>query len=364
MTAKKIILVGNSTRSMIRFRREVILDYIQRGFEVTIATPDRPSLAVELPNCSFVNFSMSRRGLNPLSDIWSFTQLLFLYTRIRPDFIFHYTIKPNIWGSMAAGILRIPSIAVVTGLGFVFIKQSFLTKIVSGLYRIAFFSAKEVWFLNAEDRDEFVNRKILPLKKTKVLPGEGINLVDFSYASDFPDQPTFLLVARMLWDKGVGEFVEAAKYLKAKYPDVKFQLLGPIDDGNPSAISLSTINTWATSGVIEYLGESTDVRPFVNNCTCLVLPSYREGIPRVLLEGSAMGRPLITTDAIGCRNTVVHGKTGYLVPLKDSKELMNSIEHVIHLPKSSLQEIGLAGRKLVEENFSIERVLQHYGSAF
>jgi glycosyltransferase involved in cell wall biosynthesis len=249
---------------------------------------------------------------------------------------------------------------VTTGLGYVFTQKSILTVFVSFLYKLAFFRSEQVWFLNQDDRHEFIKRRIIPASKSQVLPGEGIDLNEFTYDTNFPIQPTFLFIGRMLWHKGVGEFVEAAKIIKRKNTSAIFQLLGPIDHGNPAAISISQIESWSSQGIIEYLGESNDVRPFIRNATCIVLPSYREGIPRVLLEGSAIGRPIITSNSSGCRETVVDGETGFIVPIKDVEALSQAIKATCVMNTESLRKIGKSGRAFIQSRFSIDRVLEFY----
>lgn len=361
MPQKKILFVANSAWNMRRFRSEVLEDYLRRGFKVTVAAPaDESAKELIAMGCEFLSFSMSRRGLNPLLDAWSMIQLLKIYKQLKPDFVFHYTIKPNIWGSIATRILSIPNIPVVTGLGYVFVRDSILTRLVSHLYKLAFKKALEVWFLNNDDRDEFIKRKIVPFQKTRVLPGEGINLTEYAYQPDFPSKTSFLLIARMLWDKGIGEFVNAAREFRKQNPEVKFKLLGPVDLGNPSAIPLTQIEAWQNEGLIEYLGEKKDVRQDLKDSTCIVLPSYREGVPRVLLEAAAVGRPIITCDVPGCRETVVNDKSGFLVTPKGHTELIDAIQKIASLKTLELKLLGIAGRQLVESKFSMHIILDFY----
>jgi glycosyltransferase involved in cell wall biosynthesis len=361
MKKNKIMFVANSAWSMSRFRSEVLQDYIARGFHVTVVAPSDASVdKIRQIGCDFLSFSMSRRSLNPFIDLWSFLQLFYIYFRHRPSFIFHYTIKPNIWGSFAASVLRIQNIPVVTGLGYVFVKESMLTQLVSYLYKLAFKSTLETWFLNTDDRDEFVKRKIIPTQKTKVLPGEGINLTEYAYQPDFPSETSFLLIARMLWDKGVGEFVDAAREFKKQQPEVKFKLLGPVDLGNPSGIPSTQIEAWQNEGVIEYLEEKKDVRQDIKDSTCIVLPSYREGIPRVLLEAAAVGRPVITYDVPGCREAVIDNQSGFLVSPKNQSELVEATRKITTMKTSELKLLGLAGRSYMASKFSIEKILDQY----
>ena len=358
---KKIMLVGNSAWSMAHFRSDVIRDLISAGFRVVVVAPkDNSFTEIEGLGATFIDFTMSRKGMNPINELWTFTQLFWIYLQEMPNLIFHYTIKPNIWGSIAANILRIPNIAVTTGLGYVFVKPSSLTSIVSYLYRTAFKYSQSVWFLNQDDRDEFTSRGIVPLTKTSILRGEGIDTSHFEYLESFPDRPRFLLVARMLWDKGIGEFVGAAKFVKTQIPDAEFFLLGALDNGNPSAISKSQIDQWESEGVVSYLGTTTDVRQFISNSTCVVLPSYREGIPRSLLEAAAMGRPLIATKCAGCRDVILDGESGFLVPIQNAEKLGEAMLKISRYDHDSLRKFGARSRAHVVTNFSIATTLEKY----
>jgi glycosyltransferase involved in cell wall biosynthesis len=304
---------------------------------------------------------MSRKGLNPIVDLFTLVELVSLYLRDKPSVIFHYTIKPNILGSIGAGLLRIPSVAITTGLGHVFGRDTLLAKFVSLLCKLAFLACSQVWFLNKDDMERFLSLRIVPQGKAVVLDGEGIELREFPLSTSFPPVPTFLLVGRMLWEKGVGDFVEAAKLLRSKYQNVRFQLLGPVDCGNPSSIPKSKIDEWQALGVVEYLGAVDDVRPAIIACSALVLPSfYREGVPRVLLEGAALGRPIITTDNVGCREVVLQNQSGLLVPTRNHLALAAAIESLILAPEETILSLGATGRRYVEQRFDVSSVVSRY----
>ncbi|MEY6717171.1 glycosyltransferase family 4 protein, partial [Enterobacter hormaechei] len=279
----------------------------------------------------------------------------------------HYTIKPNIYGSIAAWLSNKKSIAVTTGLGFVFNKSSFLTKVISQLYSFSFNFPKEVWFLNEDDKAVFISKKIIKEYKSFVLDGEGVDTqyfypVDSTKHSD--DSVTFLLVARMLWDKGVGIYVEAARKLKVQFPNAKFQLLGACDVENPSAIPKDVIDSWNKEGVIEYLGVTSDVRQIVSQADCVVLPSYyREGIPRTLMEAASMGKPLVTTDNVGCRNVVIEGVTGYLCQVKSVDSLVDAMRNLIQLSPEARNEMGTKGREFMLRRFDEKIIISDYYKA-
>ncbi|SAI38897.1 glycosyltransferase [Enterobacter hormaechei] len=363
-----IALVANTLWSVYNFRRGLINSFIGNGHKVTIIAPiDDYAKRLEELGCSVVNIHIASQGMNPFTDLVLILKLKKIYSQINPDFIFHYTIKPNIYGSIAAWLSNKKSIAVTTGLGFVFNKSSFLTKVISQLYSLSFNFPKEVWFLNEDDKAVFISKKIIKEYKSFVLDGEGVDTqyfypVDSTKHSD--DSVTFLLVARMLWDKGVGIYVEAARKLKVQFPNAKFQLLGACDVENPSAIPKDVIDSWNKEGVIEYLGVTSDVRQIVSQADCVVLPSYyREGIPRTLMEAASMGKPLVTTDNVGCRNVVIEGVTGYLCQVKSVDSLVDAMRNLIQLSPEARNEMGTKGREFMLRRFDEKIIISDYYKA-
>jgi len=311
---------------------------------------------------------MDNKGLNPISDLLMKIRLSGLYGEINPDLILHYTIKPVIYGSLAATKLGIPFVNNITGLGTAFIKQNWVTWLVKQLYRRSQKKADFVFFQNAEDKELFSRGKLIPENvPQEVIPGTGID-TDHFQLSPYPakNPVTFLLIARMLWDKGVGEFVEAARQIKTEFSDVRFQFLGFLDVRNRTAISHEQMQIWEEQGVIDYLGETDDVRPYIADVDCVVLPSYREGLPRTLLEAAAMGRPIIATDVTGCREVVDHGVNGYLCKARDANDLAEKMKDMIKLSINERQEMGLRGwekvEKEFEENFFVEKIVNRIES--
>jgi glycosyltransferase involved in cell wall biosynthesis len=283
-----------------------------------------------------------------------------IYREINPDLILHYTIKPVLYGSMAAEKLGIPFINNITGLGTAFIKSNWITWLVKRLYRLSQKNANHVFFQNDDDREFFSREKLIPEGvPQEVIPGTGID-TDHFQISPYPEKNPviFLLIARMLWDKGVGEFVEAARQIKSAFSDVRFQLLGFLGVSNRTAISHQQIQVWEVQGIIEYLGETDDVRPFIVDADCIVLPSYREGLPRTLLEAGSMGRPIIATDVTGCRDVVEHGVNGYLCRARDANDLAEKMKDMIILSTNERQQMGLKGREKMEQNFDEKIVVQ------
>ena len=303
---------------------------------------------------------MDNEGVNPISDLVMKRRLSKLYGEINPNLILHYTIKPVIYGSMAAAKLGIPFINNITGLGTAFIKTNWLTSLVKGLYRLSQKNADHVFFQNADDKELFSRDRLIPENvPQEVIPGTGIDTDHFN-VRPYPEENhmTFLLIARVLWDKGVGEFVEAAKQLRLEFSDVRFQLLGFLDVLNRTAISRQQMQIWTVQGIIEYLGETDDVRPYITDADCVILPSYREGLPRTLLEAAAMGRPIIATNVTGCREVVEHGVNGYLCKARDANDLAEKMKDMIKLSMDERREMGLRGRKKMEENFNEKSVVQ------
>ncbi|MBL0651028.1 glycosyltransferase family 4 protein [Aeromonas caviae] len=307
-------------------------------------------------------FPMSAKGVNPFDDIKLVILLYRYYRKLNPHFIIHYTIKPNIYGSLAAKMAGIPSLAITTGLGYTFVNDNFIAKVARKLYKMAFRYPKEVWFLNEDDRQAFLDYSLVSENKAKLLHGEGVNVSHFSPMSTSPDNnsTTFLLIARMLWDKGIGEYIDAARVIKRKYPATHFKLLGACDVPNPSLISREQISAWESEGAVEYLGTADDVRAVIAKVDCVVLPSYREGIPRTMLEAAAMAKPLIVSDAPGCKDVVINGKTGFLCKVKNRDSLAAAMELIINQTTQERVDMGVAGRNLVLHKFDEQVVIQKY----
>lgn len=358
-----ICLVCNTGFAIYTYRQGLIRTLVAKGVRVLVLAPrDRTFPLLEAMGCECIEVPMSSKGTNPLDDLRTLVALYRCYRTNRPDVVFHYTIKANIYGSMAAWLARIPSIAVTTGLGYVFIQRSHAARVAKALYRIAFRFPREVWFLNRDDEAAFLRERLLAHpQRARLLHGEGVDIDHFGLAP-LPNGPhvTFVLIGRLLWDKGVGEYVEAARMLRARYPHVKFQLLGPVGVDNPSAISQADVDGWRSEGVVEYLGEAHDVRPVIANADCVVLPSYREGVPRTLMEASAMGRPIVATDVPGCREVVDDGVTGLLCEVRNAQSLAAKLAEVVEMDETARREMGLRGRAKVAAEFDEALVIERY----
>ena len=355
MKQKTAVISINSSWNIVNFRRGLISALQQAGFRVVaLAPPDKYSDRLAELGVEFRPIEIDKQGVSPRRDLMLLGHYYRALRSIRPDIYLGYTAKPNIYGSIAAHLLGIPVINNVSGLGTAFIKQGLLTRIVTSLYRLAFNRSATVFFQNDEDKAMFERERIVSAQRARLLPGSGINLTDFvpqasPAASD--GEFRFLMIARLLWDKGVREYVEAARRVRAERPNARFQLLGFLDVPNRTAVSRTEVETWVAEGVIDYLGQSDDVRPFVAAADCIVLPSYREGLPRVLLEGAAMARPLIASDVPGCRHVVEHGRNGLLCEVRDSESLAETMRELLHMGDEKRMAMGVAGRRLVEEQF-------------
>ncbi|WP_423813597.1 glycosyltransferase family 4 protein [Psychrobacter sp. 219-2-C] len=370
----KFLIIASYPGSILKFRGALIKALQDKGFEIHIAAPEFEIFPEEYESLTALGYvvhhiPMQRTGTNPLNDAKTLSALYLLMKKIKPSHVMGYTIKPVIYGSLAAKLARVPHrFALITGLGYAFqgadeqdYKKSNLQKIMHKLYSIALASTHKVFFQNPDDEALFRTMKILqPKASTTVVNGSGVDISEYSVQpfATIDDMliPRFLLIARLLGDKGVREYAQAAKIIKDKYPQAQFDLVGWIDD-NPDAIEQQELDSWINAGLFNFWGKLNDVKPAIAASSIYVLPSYREGTPRTVLEAMAMGRPIITTDAPGCRETVIDGYNGYLVPVKAVEELAAAMERFIVNPALVIK-MGKASRQLVEEKFDVDAVNQ------
>lgn len=358
-----ILLTANTSWYLANFRSGLIGAIQDRGFHVTVLAPhDDNAQRLLALGCEIVQLQMDSAGTSPLRDAQLFMAFRHQLRTLHPRAVLSFTVKNNIYCGLAARREKIPFLPNVSGLGTAFIKETWLTKVVTLLSRTAFRPVPLVMFQNRDDRALFITRRIVAAPNCVVVPGSGVDLAHFA-PTPLPKSvvTTFLLVARLLWDKGVGEFVEAVRQLRAAGLPVRGQLLGFLDAKNRSAIDRKIVDAWHEEGIIEYLGATDDVRPAIAASDCVVLPSsYREGTPRSLLEASAMGRPVITTDAAGCRDVVDDGVTGYLCAMRDVASLAQSMARFANLPHVSRNSMGLAARRKMERGFDERIVIDTY----
>jgi len=358
----RIAIVLNTSWNIYNFRMNLVRALLAEGNEVhTIAPHDGFTRHLTEAGCIHHDLKMDSRGANPIKDFLLVLELLSTYRKVKPDVILHYTVKPNVYGTLAAAILGIPSINNVCGLGTIFLKKNLISSIAIALYRLAFRFPKKVFFQNPDDRSLFVNKKIIASSSSDLIPGSGIDLKRF-VPFDFKRNKTFtfLLVSRLITDKGIHEFIEAIRQLKATGIDAKFQILGAKDPKHKRGIKLRVINEWIDTGLVEYLGNTKDVRPYIQQADCIVLPSYREGTPRTLLEAASIAKPIIATDVPGCHNVVTDGYNGLLCKLKDSQDLASKMNAMANFDDWTLKKMGENGRKKVENEFDDSIVINKY----
>lgn len=362
---KLIAFVSNSAWSIYNFRLDVITHLMGLGYDVLVLAPDDDySNLLQQSGCRFIPVEFDNRSKDPLQDFRLYRQLKRHYRQQRPDFIFHFVAKPNIYGSLAAAALGIPSVAVVTGLGYPFASRNWLYWVLETLYKRALRKTREVWFLNNEDAKIFITERIVNIEKVKVLPGEGINTQYFSPDKNARKQQQsfrFLMSTRLLKSKGVSLYADAARILRKKNYDVQFELIGFFEKNHPDSISQEELIRWQQEGLIHYSGFAKDVRPYLEQADCFVFPSfYNEGIPRCLMEAASMELPIITSNNRGCKEVVLNNSTGYLCKRQDPFDLADKMERMINLSPEERQRMGQHGRALVYKKFRIERVIEEY----
>jgi glycosyltransferase involved in cell wall biosynthesis len=339
-----------------------VRELLNQGHEVhTLAPLDEYSKHLTEAGCTHHRIKMDSRGANPIKDSALILELFLKYRTIRPDIILHYTIKPNVYGTLAASLLNIPVINNVCGLGTVFLKKNLVSAIAIFLYRISFRFAGKVFFQNPDDLKLFVNKKLVSAEVADLVPGSGIDLNRF-YATQFRrnEKFTFLLISRLITDKGILEYIEAVKQLKATGINAQFQILGAKDPEHKRGIKTDVIEEWIESNTIEYLGTTSDVRDHIHNADCIVLPSYREGTPRTLLEAASSSKPIIATDVPGCNNVVIDRFNGLLCRLKDANDLAIKMKEMSSFQDDILKAFGRNGRSKMEAEYSESLVINKY----
>lgn len=370
----KFLMVSSFLPSVLNFRGKLLEAIHAKGYDIYVMAPDLAQFPNEHQKLQALGYQvyeipMQRTGTNPIKDLNTLIEMYRLIRQIQPDYVLSYTIKPVIYGTLAAWIARVPKkIALITGLGYAFQnvesgKRSIFQKLVHGLYAQALKHADKVFFQNPDDLKLFQDMHLLEDKKpTVVVNGSGVNVQDFDVIplpinDEGEVKASFLLIARLLGDKGVREYAEAARIVKAKHPQAEFHLVGWIDD-NPSAISQQELDIWVADGTVKYWGKLSDVRLAITESSVYVLPSYREGTPRTVLEAMAMGRAIITTDAPGCRETVINGQNGYLVGVKSVNDLVEAIQYFIQDPKI-IVHMGRCSREIALNKYDVHQVNKH-----
>lgn len=362
--AKKIGIVVNTAWNILNFRLGLIKQLIADGHEVVaIAPADEYVPQIEATGARFLPLGqLDRKGSNPLKEMQLCRELYKAFKQEQLDLVLLYTIKPNIYGALAAKWAGIPSICTVTGLGYTFLHDNIVSKLAQGLYKYAFKRASWVAFQNRDDRQLFIDRKLVAQEKSLLIPGSGINTQVFAPVNgqEKPQAFTFLFVGRLLKDKGVNELLQAAKLLQQAQSEAQIWVVGGLDTDNPACIAPETLEAAQALGNLQYFGRSDKVKDFMAQADVVVLPSYREGLPRVMLEALAMSKAVITTAVAGCRETVEEGLNGYLIPAKDAQALAAAMLKMSQLPEEQLKKMGEAGRQMALNRFDEQIIIQHY----
>jgi glycosyltransferase involved in cell wall biosynthesis len=362
---RSVGILTSEARSLCNFRGPLISELISRGFVVYAIAPDfdhHSREKISSLGARPVDIFMSRVGRNPIADIWTFISLIFSLRKLRLDIVFCYYIKPVTYGMLAARIIGIPKrYALIAGAGYVFsdsqprnILLRLIRLFVSWVCRRGLLSAEKVFFQNQEDLSAFVEDGLVSESKTVITGGTGVDLNLYTPAKRTTNPITFILVARLIIEKGILDYVEAARIVKEKDLGVRFILLGGLDS-NPRGLTEKDVESWVNEGLLEWPGEVADVCVWLLESSVFVLPSYREGVPRSSQEAMAMGLPVITTDAVGCRDTVIHGKTGLIIPVRDPQSLVSAMMHFVQNPED-IKRMGDAGRRYAEEKFNVQKI--------
>ncbi|MGD0004313.1 MAG: glycosyltransferase family 4 protein [Anaerolineaceae bacterium] len=359
----KIILFANTEWYLYNFRLSLAQALRGEGYEVVlISPPGKYTHCLEEAGFRWKPFPLSRRGTNPLAELATVWRLRNLYRMEKPDIVHHFTIKCVLYGSLAAHTSGIPIrgiINAITGLGFVFIgrgwREGGLRRLVKALYRVALKNTQVV-FQNVDDRALFFDLGLVAENQACLIPGSGVDTSRFVVEPDQPEPALVVLAARMLWDKGVGEFVEAAKILKEQGVVARFALVGDTDPNYPTCVPEQQLNEWQSAGIVEWWGWQDDMLAVYSRAHIVCLPSYREGLPRTLAEAAACGRALVATDVPGCRSIVRQGENGFLVPVRNGKALAEALRTLI-LDASLRKKMGHCGREIVVREYSTEKVL-------
>ena len=366
-----VLLSANTSWYLYNFRLPLLKELVSRGCKVHALAPyDSYAEKLEEIGIEHIPINITRSGLNPFADMALFSQFLSIYRRYKPDIVQHFTVKPVIYGTLAAHICNIPHIInMVPGMGYVFtgtsIKKFWVQRVVRLLYKATMNFSHHVFFQNHDDRDYFLKYNLVDATRTSIVSGTGVDTTKFRPIKKKKRRGiTFIMAARMLWDKGVGEYVKAARIVKQKYPNSRFWMLGPVDMENPKGIKIEQLQRWNSEGVVQYFGMTDSIKNYLCDADVIVLPSYyREGIPLSLLEGAAMGMPIITTDSPGCREVVERKKNGFLVPIKDPIALANAMEKLAGNP-ALVSKMGKESRNLVKRKFDskivVKEILHYY----
>lgn len=363
---RKILFCDNVLWGLVNFRGSVIRHFVHQGDEVVLVAPqdDESIMKVDIPEgVRYIPVRLNRCSRNPFTDLIYCAHLYRIYRKEHPDYIFHYTIKPNVYGSIAARLAGINCTGMVAGLGYGLLGDGMLSRLLAVMYRYAFKYVSSIFVLNKFNYQYLLDHKFCTSAQLRLFKGgEGVDLSAYPYVREESGSPVvFLMVGRVLYDKGYREYVQAAKIVKQQYPDVRCQLLGMLDETYPAHVDEEELKRDVKEGTIEYLASTNDVMQYLGRSgVVVVLPSYFEGLSRSLMEACAVGRPIIATDIPGCRETVDEGKNGFLVKVKDSSSLAEGMLRYLSLSDAEKQAFSRHSRKKAEETFDVRQVIKEY----
>ena len=368
---KTVMIVVNTSWNIYNFRLNLMRALRDNGFRVVALAPrDNYSVKLQEEGFEWIELPFDNQSTNPIKEFLQIKSFYTIYKHIKPDILLHYTIKPNIYGTLAAKMLNIPVINNVSGLGTIFLNNNLSSKVAKQLYKFSFKYVNKVFFQNDDDLNLFVKNRLVQMKYTDRIPGSGIDVEKFKFRGVIQETETitpiiFLFVARLIKEKGIIEYIDAIKMIKKMKFDkrIKFQIIGDFYPSNPSAITEEELYGWERDSLIEYYGYREDVKPYIQRASCIVLPSYREGLSKSLLEAASMEKPIITTDISGCREVVVDGLNGYLCEVRNSHSLKEKLVKMIKLNCKERAQMGKKGRERVINNFSDEKVIDKYLSS-
>jgi glycosyltransferase involved in cell wall biosynthesis len=358
---KRILIVANTTWNIYKFRLNVIQQFLENGSQVLVASPIDEFIYYkeEFPSVVHIDLKKLKRDhTHPINDLLSIFELKKVYKSVNPDVIIHYTHKANIYGGIASWMAGKRSVAVVTGLGYAFLHKGLVNMATKLLYKLTKGIHKKIIFENEDDMNFFIDAKLIQKGKAEFVNGCGIDVDDYKPVPKNSDYPKFIFtfIGRLLKDKGINEFLQASAILMKTRSDIEFRVIGEFDEGNPSMVEKKLLLDYIDKGFVLYLGFVNDIKPQIAQSDCIVLPSYREGMPRVILEALAMAKPVVTTNVAGCRQTVEHGINGYLVKDKDVQSLVHGLQQISALNEKQLFIMGQKGREMAIKQFNSKKI--------
>lgn len=359
--SRSIMVITSYTPSLLWYRLDMMIAFRDKGYSVYAMGDQKEEEWIgkfEKYGISYHQMYIRRNSINPVDDFRTLLHIVCWYRKIKPIKVFTYQAKPTIYGGIAARMLGIRDIyPMIGGVGSVFLSDGLSAKVIKCIvayeYRIALKHSAAVFFQNTDDERLFRGYRIIKNQRVVILHGSGVNIEEF-IPTPYPDQPVFLFVARLIKDKGIYEYLEASRILKRRYPESRCMIVGPFDS-NPTSIKPDELKPYTDEGIVEYYGDQDDVRPYLKRCSIFVLPSYREGTPKAVLEAMACGRAIITTDAVGCRETIIDGENGYLVPIKDIEALADKMIF-LYEHRDCVDYMGKMSRRIAVERFDVKIV--------